>query len=78
MKYNIGAARIKAFECLFQPSLAGKDEMGLADLAFLAVNGVTDALDKRLVLWDNVIITGGASLVKGKEKNEEEESGRAM
>ncbi|KAI9359600.1 actin family [Zopfochytrium polystomum] len=75
--YPIGAARFKVMECLFDPSLAKVHEMSIADLAVLVAGASVEQLDKRLALWDSVLLTGGVSPVKGlKERLENELNSR--
>ncbi|KAI8849382.1 actin family [Chytridium lagenaria] len=72
-KITVGPARLKAHEILFRPEEAGKTSIGIAEAIFNAVLGATDFLDKRLALWDNVILTGGVSAVKGLRERLENE-----
>ncbi|KAJ3114427.1 Alpha-centractin [Phlyctochytrium bullatum] len=64
-KVPIGKSRFLAFEYLFDPQSAGLFSIGFAEAIFTSVQSSTDLLDKRLALWDNIILTGGSSVVKG-------------
>jgi cell division ATPase FtsA len=39
--------------------------MGVAEAAYLANSTAHDLPDKRLALWESVVVTGGAASVKG-------------
>ena len=50
---------------LFDPSLVGKREiLSLPDAIFLAITSCE--ADRRQLLYENIILTGGISLIKGK------------
>ncbi|KAJ3219822.1 hypothetical protein HDU67_009010 [Dinochytrium kinnereticum] len=72
-KITIGPSRFKAHELIFQPEESGIACIGLAEAILTAVLSSTDVLEKRLLLWDNIIITGGASAVKGIRERLENE-----
>ncbi|KAJ3248418.1 general RNA polymerase II transcription factor [Chytriomyces hyalinus] len=70
---SIGAQRHQAFEILFQPSLAGLDQVGLAEATYITAMGATDALEKRFSLWESILLTGGVSNVAGLQDRYESE-----
>ncbi|KAJ3234327.1 hypothetical protein HDU81_001483, partial [Chytriomyces hyalinus] len=55
------------------PSLAGLDQVGLAEATYITAMGATDALDKRFSLWESILLTGGVSNVAGLQDRYESE-----
>lgn len=53
----------KCCEVLFDPSLIGKDCLSIQDAVSLAISKCE--LEKRTTLWENLILTGGCSLIPG-------------
>ncbi|KAJ3108540.1 hypothetical protein HDU97_000822 [Phlyctochytrium planicorne] len=72
-KFTVGASRFKAHEVLFTPEEAGSPTLGLAEAIYNVVLSSTDMLDKRMTLWDNIIITGGLAPIKGLRERIENE-----
>lgn len=60
---SIGRPRTQCMELLFDPSLVGKHCVGLAQAIDISMCKVD--LDKRIPLYENVILVGGLSSVKG-------------
>lgn len=56
-------------ECLFDPTLIGNDGMTLQEAIYYAIQKID--IDKRAVLWDNLCLVGGGSLIKGKFRRDE-------
>ncbi|KAJ3268137.1 Actin-like protein 8, partial [Blyttiomyces sp. JEL0837] len=75
---TIGSARFKAFEVLFDPSLSGSSQIGIPDLIYLSITASTDNLEKRLLLWDSILLTGGLSAVRGLRERLENELARLL
>lgn len=59
---QLGAERFRSTEILFNPQLVGDESPGLHELASLAI-AKTD-LDLRPILYQNVILSGGNTLLK--------------
>ena len=65
VQFTIGPARFRVADPLFDPSLVGKREiLSLPDAIFLAITSCE--ADRRQLLYENIILTGGISLIKGK------------
>jgi actin-related protein 5 len=60
---HIGLERIRIPEILFQPSLIGHDQMGLAECVEATLKGFTDDQQRRLA--ENIFLTGGLSKYPG-------------
>ena len=54
---NLGSERFRAPELMFQPTLAGKEILGIHKLTLASINECD--LDVRKDLWENVILSGG-------------------
>ena len=53
---------------LFDPSLVGKREiMSLPDAIHLAITSCE--ADRKQLLFENIVLTGGISLIKGKQNS---------
>lgn len=60
---QIGPARFRAPEALFDPSLVGDESMGIHEVL---VNSIQKSdMDLRRMLWSNIILSGGSTLFKG-------------
>ncbi|KAF6741718.1 actin family [Ephemerocybe angulata] len=59
----LGNERSRAPEVLFQPSIAGKDEAGLHEAIYGAINKCDPEL--RHVLYRNIVLTGDTALLPG-------------
>ncbi|KAI9024754.1 actin family [Hyaloraphidium curvatum] len=68
---SIGSARLQCMEVLFDPALNGKSVMSLPEAMDLAILRVD--LEKRIPLYENVVLCGGLSAVKGLRERLEEE-----
>ncbi|ORX95623.1 actin-domain-containing protein [Basidiobolus meristosporus CBS 931.73] len=62
-KFMIGDARFRCAEPLFDPSLVGVQCLSLPEAIHLAIFSCEP--EKRATLWENVILTGGVSKLKG-------------
>jgi len=60
---KVGRERYQAAECLFNPSLAGVDDAGVADKVYDSL--VTCEMDNFLPLVQNIILTGGTTMFPG-------------
>lgn len=60
---KIGSARYEAAECLFNPSLAGVEDQGIADMIYDSVS--VCEMDLFLPLMQKVILTGGTTMFPG-------------
>ena len=60
----MGDSRLSAIDVLFNPSLIGKDIMGIHELVYLSISSISEP-DKKASLWENIILTGGISGIKG-------------
>jgi len=61
-KIQIGAARFRAPEVLFDPSLIGEEQDGVHNVL---VNSVLKSdMDLRRTLWSNIVLSGGTTLLK--------------
>ena len=62
---SIGADRFEAPEILFQPQIAGHDDLlGLHELTCAAI-GKVDTEELRIGLFENVVLSGGSSVLPG-------------
>merc|ERR1712195_196024 len=62
---SIGADRFEAPEILFQPQIAGHDDLlGLHELTCAAM-GKVDTEELRIGLFENVVLSGGSSVLPG-------------
>ncbi|KAJ3195770.1 hypothetical protein HK101_011112 [Irineochytrium annulatum] len=64
-KVSVGPYRLKTHEVFFDPILVGKNMIGLPEALAISIGQATDSLEKRLMLWENVLVTGGCCCVKG-------------
>ncbi|CAG8457169.1 4529_t:CDS:2 [Ambispora gerdemannii] len=63
-RFTINTERLQPAQPSFNPSLVGKDEVAsLPDAIHLAISSCD--LEKRNILWENIVLTGGSSLIKG-------------
>eukprot|EP00842_Homolaphlyctis_polyrhiza_P006640 jgi/Hompol1/6978/HPOL_005135-RA len=69
---KVGAIRGKAINVLFDPLLTGKDIIGLHEAIQLVISRMFEP-EKRLFLWENVLLTGGCSLISGIQSRIERE-----
>jgi len=60
---TLGNERFRVPEALFQPSLVGREVVGIQDLAFRAI--MRCDVDIRKDLYSNVVLSGGSSLFPG-------------
>ncbi|CAG8631561.1 4286_t:CDS:2, partial [Paraglomus occultum] len=62
--FTIGPVRFHVTDPLFDPSLVGKQEiLSLSDAIHLAITSCEP--DRRQLLFENIVVTGGISLIKG-------------
>ncbi|KAG2176642.1 hypothetical protein INT44_007306 [Umbelopsis vinacea] len=66
-KFTIGRYRHRVFDPLFDPSLVGSDSMSLADMIRTAVH-YCEPLELRPKLMDNIVLTGGGSMMSGAQR----------
>lgn len=59
---NIGAARFRAPEVLFDPSLIGEEEPGVHNI--LANSVLKSDMDLRRMLWSNIVLAGGTTQLR--------------
>ena len=60
---EVGAARFRAPELLFDPSLIGDESEGIHEVL---VNSVKKSdMDLRRTLWGNIVLSGGSTMYKG-------------
>ncbi|KAG9288041.1 hypothetical protein G9A89_017636 [Geosiphon pyriformis] len=71
-QFTIGSERFQAAEPFFAPCLVGKGGLAtLPDAIYFAISSCE--IDKRGILWENIVFTGGSSLLKGfKERLQKE------
>jgi len=62
-KIQIGSSKFKAPEILFNPELIGSEELGVHDLLFNSIR--KSDLDLRKTLYNNIVLSGGSTLVRG-------------
>lgn len=62
----IGKERFAATEILFQPKLWDSEQSGLADILFETIQEAP--IDCRLELYQNIILSGGSSLIPGLQE----------
>eukprot|EP00485_Elphidium_margaritaceum_P017430 CAMPEP_0202729084 /NCGR_PEP_ID=MMETSP1385-20130828/185956_1 /ASSEMBLY_ACC=CAM_ASM_000861 /TAXON_ID=933848 /ORGANISM="Elphidium margaritaceum" /LENGTH=419 /DNA_ID=CAMNT_0049395341 /DNA_START=29 /DNA_END=1289 /DNA_ORIENTATION=+ len=68
---HVGAERFRCAECLFKPSLLGKEEDGIHRLLFDSVQKCD--IDLRRELYGNVVLSGGSTMFTGIEHRLEKE-----
>lgn len=64
MQLHVGVEAIRAPELLFQPSMIGSSEAGLAETINYVLKLFTS--EEQLLLANNVFLTGGISKFPGK------------
>lgn len=62
---RIGSQRFRCPEIMFQPTLVGIENAGIHDITYLSVMNCD--LDIRKELFNNILLTGGTSLIPGLE-----------
>jgi actin-related protein len=63
-KFTVGSERFHVAEPIFDPMLINKvGTLSLTEAIYLAISSCEP--DKRSVLWENILVTGGSSLMKG-------------
>ena len=65
-KIPIGSPRLQCLDVLFNPSLAGKQLPSLLEALKIGIESSADP-ERRLFLWENIILCGGLAGVPGKE-----------
>jgi len=60
---NIGAERFRCPEALFQPSMIGKEALGIHDTTFQAI--MKCDTDIRKDMYANVVLSGGTTMFSG-------------
>jgi len=60
---TVGSERFRCPECLFQPSILGKEASGIADLSFQSI--MKCDVDIRKDLYANVVLSGGTTMFTG-------------
>jgi actin len=63
--------RFTATEMLFNPSLAGLEDKGLAEMAFTSIEKCDS--DLRINLYNNIVLAGGTSVMPGFRERFEDE-----
>ncbi|TPX66978.1 hypothetical protein SpCBS45565_g04079 [Spizellomyces sp. 'palustris'] len=71
---SIGSARYRSTDILFDPIAAGKHTLSIQEACYLAVTEACEP-ERRTSLWDNLMLTGGCSLLKGMKQRLEVEIG---
>ena len=56
--------RNNVLDVLFKPSLVDKKCMGIHELTKLVINSTAES-NKRIILWESILLTGGVSCIKG-------------
>ncbi|KAH9247736.1 hypothetical protein BASA81_014664 [Batrachochytrium salamandrivorans] len=74
---KVGAWRGKVMDVLFNPELINKEVPGLHEAMHLVVSNSCEP-EKRLFLWENILLTGGCSLIKGIKERIEAELARLL
>lgn len=60
---QIGAARFRASEVLFRPDLLGEECEGIHEVLMYAIQ--KSDMDLRKTLYQNIVLSGGSTLLKG-------------
>ena len=60
---SVKASQWEAPECLFNPSMVGKEGLGMADLVKATVNACD--IDVRRDMYENIVLSGGTTMYKG-------------
>ncbi|KAI8914484.1 actin family [Gorgonomyces haynaldii] len=77
-KYMVGNARALCCEVLFDTSLINQPHaLTVQEALYLCVTKSCEA-DKRLLMWESLILTGGSSLIKGMKTRIEKEAGQQI
>lgn len=61
---QLGSCRYKAPELLFRPDLVGDESEGIHEI--LSNSIVKSDMDLRKTLYQNIVFSGGSTLIKGK------------
>ncbi len=70
----MGSARLRCTDVLFDPSLVGKDDTpSLFEALQVTIQASADA-ERRMFLWENLILAGGLSALPGLKPRLEKES----
>jgi actin-related protein len=67
MYFKVGPAKFRAPELLFRPDLIGEEFEGLHEVLIYAIQ--KSDMDLRKTLYSNIVLSGGSTLFKGKEKS---------
>lgn len=73
---QVGPARFRAPELLFQPDLVGDESEGLHEVLAFAIH--KSDLDLRRTLFANIVLSGGSTLFKGTRVQPETKSSQAL
>ncbi|CAO3618686.1 unnamed protein product [Cunninghamella blakesleeana] len=76
-KFKIGSYRHKIYDPLFNPILINMDVLSLSNAMLLAVDNCQPP-EIRPKVWENVVLTGGCSQVKGLRRRVRAEVGRLL
>jgi len=68
---NVGAERFEASEALFNPSLIGCEQKGLAEMLFDVIN--KSEMDVRPELYKHIVLSGGSTMYPGLPSRLEKE-----
>lgn len=60
---QIGPARFRASEVLFRPDLLGEECEGIHEVLMYAIQ--KSDMDLRKILYQNIVLSGGSTLLKG-------------
>lgn len=60
---KIGPARFRAPEVLFRPDLLGEECEGIHEVLMYAIQ--KSDMDLRKILYQNIVLSGGSTLLKG-------------
>lgn len=61
--FQIGPARFRAPEVLFRPDLIGEECEGIHEVLLTAIR--KSDMDLRKMLYENIVLSGGSTLLKG-------------
>lgn len=62
---SVGRERFRAPEILFQPGMVGKESGGIHELMHRSIQSC--AIDTRKVFYNNVVLSGGTTLIPGMD-----------
>ena len=68
---TLGRERFQCTECLFSPSLVGKESYGIADSIYQSV--MKSDIDIRRILLNNLLLSGGNTMLKGMDTRVEKD-----